>query len=77
MTYFLFLSSFFSLPFSLFLEGVTDDVSGVPAAELPVPLVLHEAVDARTFPRLEANLLAYEGGRSKQTNNPPSPLSNR
>jgi hypothetical protein len=39
--------------------------SGVPAAELPVPMLLHEAFDARTFPRLESNLQAFEGGMLK------------
>ena len=36
--------------------------SGVPVAELPVPMLLHEAFDARTFPRLESNLQAFQGG---------------
>ena len=39
--------------------------SGVPVAELPVPMLLHEAFDARTFPRLESNLQAFEGGMLK------------
>lgn len=32
---------------------------------MPVPMLLHEAVDARTFPRLEASLQAYEGSTIK------------
>lgn len=39
--------------------------SGVAAAELPVPMLMHEAMDARTFPRLESNLQAFEGGLLK------------
>ena len=39
--------------------------SGVSAVELPVPMLLHEAFDARTFPRLESNLQAFAGGMLK------------
>ena len=39
--------------------------SGVPVADLPVPMLLHEAMDARTFPRLLSNLEAFEGGMFK------------
>ena len=42
-----------------------DIASGVPVGELPVPMLLHEAFDARTFPRLESNLRAFEGGMLK------------
>ena len=45
---------------------VTGDIySGVAAADLPVPMLMHEAMDARTFPRLESNLQAFEGGMLK------------
>lgn len=48
--------------------AVKDDISsGVDAAALPVPMLLHEAMDARTFPRLESNLLSFEGGTLKVT----------
>ena len=41
----------------------THDISsGVAVDELPVPMILHEAMDARTFPRLQESLDSYEGG---------------
>ena len=46
--------------------GATTDISsGVSAADLPVPMMLHEAMDARTFPRLESKWQAFEGGMLK------------
>ena len=30
--------------------------------KLPVPMVIHEAMDARTFPRLQESLQSFEGG---------------
>ena len=44
------------------LDPTKDIRSGVPAAELPVPMLLHEAMDARTFPRLEESLQSFDGG---------------
>ena len=38
-----------------------DISSGVDATELPVPMLLHEAMDARTFPRLQSNLESFQG----------------
>lgn len=40
----------------------TDISSSVAADELPVPMILHEAMDARTFPRLQQSLDSYKGG---------------
>ena len=45
--------------------GATDVHTGLPATELPVPMMLHEAIDARTFPRIQSNLEAFEGGLLK------------
>ena len=45
--------------------GATDIHTGVLARSLPVPMVLHEAVDARTFPRIQSNMAAFEGGLLK------------
>ena len=45
--------------------GATDIRTGVPVAEMPVPLILHEAVDARTFPRIKSTMQAFEGGLLK------------
>ena len=39
-----------------------DIISGVAVEELPVPMLLHEAFDSRTFPRLNESLQSYEGG---------------
>eukprot|EP01050_Picozoa_sp_SAG11_P014751 SAG11_NODE_1848_length_4170_cov_1.679931_4_plen_138_part_00 len=42
--------------------AVKEDISsGVTATKLPVPMLLHEAMDARTFPRLESNLESFGG----------------
>ena len=41
-----------------------DQGSGLPTS-LPVPSLLHEAVDARNFPRLEANAEAYANSNIK------------
>lgn len=41
-----------------------DKGSGLPAS-LPVPSLLHESVDARNFPRLEANSESYENSNIK------------
>ena len=45
--------------------GAEDIHTDLPVAELPVPLILHEAVDARTFPRIQSNIEAFEGGLLK------------
>ena len=45
--------------------GATDVHTGLPATELPVPMMLHEAIDARTFPRIQSNMEAFEGGLLK------------
>ena len=37
-------------------SGITDPKS------MPVPYVMHESYDARTFPRLQSNLESYSGG---------------
>ena len=39
-----------------------DIISGVAVEELPVPMLLHEAFDSRTFPRLNESMQSYEGG---------------
>ena len=37
-------------------------ISPAAAAAMPVPYLMHEVYDARTFPRLEANLAAFHAG---------------
>ena len=43
-------------------DPTRDIHSGVSVDALPVPMLLHEAMDARTFPRLQQSLQSFEGG---------------